>query len=95
MNLSEESSPATLSKCHACSAEQPWIYSQRRCLHVAYIAAALRTLRVDTLEASSSVDACGPPGAHVLWACTLINICIAGDTRKAVTLPHFADNGAY
>lgn len=48
-----------------------------RCLHVAYIAAALRTLRVDTLEASSSVDACGPPGAHVLWACTLINILTA------------------
>lgn len=50
---------------------------ERRCLHVAYIAAALRTLRVDTLEASSSVDACGPPGAHVLWACTLINILTA------------------
>lgn len=48
-----------------------------RCLHVAYIAAALRTLRVDTLEASSSVDTCGSPGAHVLWARTLINVLTA------------------
>lgn len=67
----------------------PWIYSQGRCLHVAYIAAALRTLRVDTLEAPSSVDTCGSPGAHVLWACTLINVCIAGDTTKVVNLSDF------
>ena len=77
------------------SREQLWIYSQGRCLQVAYIATALRTLRVDTLEAASSVDACGSPGTRGLWAGTLINICIVGDTTKAVNLPLFDDNGAY
>lgn len=65
---------------------QPWIYSQGRCLHVAYVAAALGALGVDTLETSSSIDACGPLGARGLWTHTLINICISGDTMKAVNL---------
>lgn len=48
-----------------------------RCLHVAYVAAALGALGADTLETSSSIDACGPLGAHGLWTHTLINILTA------------------
>lgn len=42
------------------------IYSQDRRLHVAYVAASLRALGFDTLETSSSVEACGSLGARVL-----------------------------
>lgn len=48
-----------------------------RGLHIADVATALGALRTDTLETSSSVDACGPLGAHVLWAHTLIHILAA------------------
>lgn len=52
----------------------PWLYSQGRRLHVAHVATALGALGADALEASSSVDAHGSPGAQVLGAHTLINI---------------------
>lgn len=52
----------------------PWLYSQRRRLHVAHVAAALRALRADALEASTRVDAHSPPGAHGLRAHTLIDV---------------------
>lgn len=41
-------------------------YSQGRSLHVAHVAAAVRALRADTLEASTGVDARGLPGTQVL-----------------------------
>lgn len=49
-------------------------YSQGRRLHVAHIAAALWACGADALEASTSVDARGPPGTQVLRTHTLINI---------------------
>lgn len=52
----------------------PWLYSQRRGLHVAHVAAALGALGADALEAATRVDAHGTPGAHVLRAHTLIDI---------------------
>lgn len=45
-----------------------------RSLHVAHVATALRAFWANALEASTGVDAHGPPGAHELWAHTFINI---------------------
>lgn len=56
------------------SRKRPRLYSQRRGLHVAHVATAFGALRTDALEASTGVDAHGPPGTHELRAHTLIDI---------------------